>query len=98
MTDLQFIEDSAKAMTEVLSKKNLDSVGRESRLESYIRMGRSSQASGILRVTSKDKEMNLIMSTTKAVVGAVYCDGGLDAAKKTVFALRIGQELGVDAV
>jgi ribonuclease III len=71
----------AKLRAAVVNSRALASVARGFRLGSYIRLGKGEEATG-----GRDKS-SILADTLEAVIGAVYLDGGLEAADALVHRL-----------
>jgi ribonuclease-3 len=71
----------AKLRAAVVNSRALAAVARGLRLGSYIRLGKGEEATG-----GRDKS-SILADTLEAVIGAVYLDGGLDAADALVHRL-----------
>lgn len=64
-----------QARAQLVSTKSLAALAREIGIAAHIRMGRGEEANG-----GRDRESTLA-DTLEAVIGAVYVDGGYDAAE-----------------
>lgn len=67
--------------SEVVSEKGLAVIGRTIGLGDFLRLGKGEERSGGRRKSS------LLANTMEAVLGAVFCDGGFDDAKRVIEAL-----------
>ncbi len=67
--------------SEVVSEAGLAQVGRRLEIGNCLRLGR-----GELRTGGRDKD-SLIANVLEALIGAVYCDGGLEPAQQMVLRL-----------
>lgn len=76
---------------ELVSEKSLATVARQLDLGLCLRMGRGERRSG-----GADKD-SLLADAVEALFGAVFCDGGFDAANRVILALfRSRLELAVN--
>ena len=71
----------AKFRSHVVSAKALAAVGRELELGDFLRLGKGEEGTG-----GRDKS-SILADTLEAVIGAVYLDGGMDAADPLVHRL-----------
>src|SRR5215471_6489157 len=71
----------AKLRAAVVNSRALASVARGLRLGSYIRLGKGEEGTG-----GRDKS-SILADTLEAVIGAVYLDGGMEAADPLVHRL-----------
>jgi ribonuclease III len=71
----------AKLRAAVVNSRALASVARELDLGGYVRLGKGEEATG-----GRDKS-SILADTLEAVIGAVYLEGGLDAADLLVHRL-----------
>ena len=67
-----------KLKAQLVSSRALESVARAIELGRWLRLGKAEEAAG-----GREKR-GLLVDATEALLGAVYLDGGLDAARKTV--------------
>jgi ribonuclease-3 len=88
VTDFMFGEypdmpegELAKLRASVVNSEVLAEIAREVRLGSAIRLGKGEEATG-----GRDKP-SILADAMEAVIGAVYLDGGWDAARKLVLRL-----------
>jgi ribonuclease III len=68
----------AKLRAAVVNMRALADVGRTLQLGHYVRLGRGEEATG-----GRDKS-SILADTVEALIGAVYLDGGLEAASRFV--------------
>ena len=71
----------AKLRAAVVNSRALASVARGVRLGSYVRLGKGEESTG-----GRDKS-SILADTLEAVIGAVYLDGGMEAADPLVHRL-----------
>jgi ribonuclease III len=71
----------SKVRAAVVNTRALAAVARAVDLPSHLRLGKGEHASG---GRSKD---SILADTTEAVIGAVYLDGGLEAARRVILAV-----------
>ncbi len=70
----------SRARAATVSAPSLASIARDLRVGSIIRLGRGEEASG------GRSKARILASAYEALIGAVFCDGGYDAAKRLVTA------------
>lgn len=70
-----------KMRTRIVSTRTLAKVGKQKGFGSYLRMGRGEELNG-----GRDRESTLA-DVVEAIIGAIYLDGGLDAARDFVVRL-----------
>ncbi|CCH49162.1 ribonuclease III [Pseudodesulfovibrio piezophilus] len=64
--------------SQLVKEKSLASLARELQLHQYVRLGKGEEIQG-----GRDRDA-LLADTFEALLGAVFLDGGFDAAKKTI--------------
>lgn len=77
----------SKLRAHLVSEKHLIRVAKQLDLGSYLRLGRGEEKSGGRNKTA------LLVDALEAVLGAMYVDSGLDAARRVVLQHIIGPEL-----
>lgn len=90
--------EMSRIRAEVVSERNLAEVGRRLKLGEHLRLGRGELLSG-----GRDKA-SLLANTLEALLGAVFLDGGFDAARRITLGLLVADILrsarhkaGIDA-
>jgi ribonuclease-3 len=70
---------------EVVSEKGLAAIGRQLGLGASLRLGRGEDRSG-----GREKD-SLVADALEAILGAVFCDGGFESARRIIEALCIAE-------
>lgn len=70
--------DMTRLRASLVSRKNMTKVGEQLGLRDELVLGRSAEMSGVRR------KPTLLANAAEAVIGAVYLDGGLEAARKLI--------------
>src|SRR5207245_3567119 len=77
----------SKLRAHLVSEKHLIRVAQELGLGHYLRLGRGEEKSGGRNKTA------LLVDALEAVLGAMYLDGGLEAARPFILAVVVAPEL-----
>ncbi|ORJ63334.1 ribonuclease III [Geothermobacter hydrogeniphilus] len=73
--------EMTRIRAEVVSEKGLSFLARDLGVGKRLRLGRGEELTG-----GRDKD-SLLADATEALFGAVFCDGGFDAARKVILGL-----------
>ncbi|KAH8813122.1 ribonuclease III domain-containing protein [Xylogone sp. PMI_703] len=83
--------DASKFMDKILSRRHLDQIGRKTKIEKYIRPRKPLQPSkrrNILALLKEDVQTEdrsrTVARAMRAIIGAVFYDGGLEAVRKVM--------------
>jgi dsRNA-specific ribonuclease len=84
-------DDMPKVINRIIGHQNLDKLGRRTKIESMIRPKaplRASKKHNIFSLLKEDAQgedpSRTIARAIKAIIGAVYYDGGLQAAQRVM--------------
>ena len=94
------IDEQSEIMDRKIGRRNLDRLGRATKIEKFIRPRQplpATKRKNILYLLKEDAHFEypdrVIARGVKAIIGAVYFDGGYQAVRRTMVALSLAIRL-----